>query len=318
MKSFKPFPFLQNPHFQTILGAYFWNVDNPLSKTEHVPLPDGDVLAIEISTPPNWQESSPTILMVHGLGGSHESPYLKRLAHKCMAHNIRAVRINLRGCGTGQGLSHKAYHAGVSFDIFEVIEYLKKQSPNSPMTLVGFSLGGNIVLKLAGEKSDLGIHLEKVIGVCPSVSLEDTSLRFHKWPNRFYERKFLKFLKNIVSCESQLFSKNLKETLFSCSSLYEFDDQFTAPFWGYKSAKDYYTQCSSKPLIPNIKLPCHILFAGDDPLIDANALNDTKLPSNIELKITKHGGHMGFLGHPKQSSFRWMDDQIFNWAIAPN
>lgn len=314
MHSFRPFPFLKNPHLQTVLSTYSGKETAPPSFTQFISLSDGDVLVAEVSRAKDWTEENQTVLLVHGLAGSSESSYLIRLTHKFLAENKQIVRLNLRGSGKGEGLAHKPYHAGLSGDLYEVIKILNQSHPKSPLILIGFSLGGNMALKLAGEFLNLEPLLKKVIAICPPISLEDSARRFQERSNYFYQRSFLKYLRNIVRSKKQKFSQSLNQALLKCSSLYEFDNLFTAPFWGFENAKDYYNRCSSKAFISKITLPCHILFAKDDPLVNSNSLNEETLSSNIDLLITPYGGHMGFLGHPKYGAFRWMDEQILKWS----
>ncbi len=311
--SFVPHPFLKNTHLQTIIGNYYGDVEDPLSQRELITLPDGDQISLEISTPDQWTQSCPTVLLVRGLGGSHDSTYLKRITHLVVEKGARAVRMNLRGCGSGKGLAKRGYHGGVSEDLKEVIHRVYEKYPLSPLSLVGFSLGGNITLKLLGEDTTINSYLEKAIAVCPAICLEDSSRRFQKRSNSFYQKSFLRGLTNMVKEQKEMFPDGLLESLESCKSLYEFDELFTAPHYGFENAKDYYTKCSAKDLIPNITLKTHILFAKDDPLVNGTLLDPKDLPDNIELIITEKGGHMGFLGHPKKSLFRWMDHQIMTW-----
>lgn len=312
-RDFHPYPYLSSPHLQSIFGYYFASVDNPESTTHLVHLEDGDQIALEISTPENWTPRSPTVLMVHGLGGSHESTYLKRLAQLTLEKGARAIRMNLRGCGTGKGFAKKGYHGGLSQDLKEVIVKLYEAHPLSPLSLVGFSLSGNTTLKLLGEDPHIHHYLERAVAVCPAISLEESSLRFKSFPNTMYQRSFLKTLVQTVKEQENEFPDGLLTSLQKCRSLYEFDELFTAPFWGFSDAKDYYTKSSSCHLIPNIKLNTHILFAADDPLIHFSHLDLQAIPSHVEVVITKHGGHMGFVGHPKKGPVRWMDHQIIHW-----
>ncbi len=311
--SFIPHPLMKNGHLQTIIGNYYGQVEAPHSQRELVTLPDGDQISLEISTPNEWTQSCPTILMLHGLGGSHDSTYLKRLTHLVIEKGARAVRMNLRGCGSGKGLAKRGYHGGVSEDLKEVILTLNEKSPESPLSLVGFSLGGNVALKLLGEDTTIDSYLEKAIAVCPAISLEDSAIRFQKFSNSFYQRSFLRGLTDMVKEQKEMFPDELLQSLEHCKSLYEFDEIFTAPYYGFENVKDYYAKCSSKDLIPNITLKTHLLFAKDDPLVNGSLLSSEDLPDNIELIITKRGGHMGFLGNPKKSHFRWMDNQILTW-----
>jgi predicted alpha/beta-fold hydrolase len=173
IQAFRPLPFLANPHVQTFIAAKLYLASEPPSVTHYVSLPDGDCLALEVSTPAAWQPQHRTVVLLHGLCGCHGSPYMQRLAWKLWRRGIRAVRMNMRGCGSGQGLARQAYHSGRSADVLAVLEFLQQQtSPCVPMTLVGFSLGGNVVLKLAGELADnASQYLQQVIAVCPPADL---------------------------------------------------------------------------------------------------------------------------------------------------
>jgi uncharacterized protein len=139
-------PLLTDPHLQTIVAAKVTFAREPLSTTCLVELPDGDRIALEVSTPTGWQPDDPTVVMLHGLCGCHRSPYMQRLARKLWRSGLRAVRMNLRGCGSGRGLARYPYHSGRSADVLAVLENLLQTTPQSPVTLIGFSLGGNIVL----------------------------------------------------------------------------------------------------------------------------------------------------------------------------
>jgi predicted alpha/beta-fold hydrolase len=146
LQAFRPFPCLTHPHLQTIVAAELTWSREPPSSTHFVELSDGDTIALEVSTPRAWQPNDPTAVLLHGLCGCHRSPYMQRLADKLWRSGLRAVRMNLRGCGSGRGLARYPYHSGRSADVLAVLERLLQTTPQSPVTLIGFSLGGNIVL----------------------------------------------------------------------------------------------------------------------------------------------------------------------------
>src|SRR5579872_5882281 len=148
---FEPFPYLENPHHQTVIGGLFNFPTEPPSQQKILALEDGDKISLEITSPEGWKPTDPTVILLHGLCGSHQSPNLVRMAKKLEPLGIRVIRYNMRGCGSGRGLARQVYHSGRSDDIFEVLKLLKQEWPDSPFLLIGFSLGGNIVLKLAGE-----------------------------------------------------------------------------------------------------------------------------------------------------------------------
>lgn len=313
--NFEPFPLMSNPHFQTVIGSYL-NFDlAPLSKTEKVSLPDGDKISLEITTPLEWKEGDHTVMLVHGLCGSHESGYLVRMARKLYAKGIRAVRFNMRGCGSGIGDAREIYHSGRSDDVLEALAFIKKKTPRSPITLIGFSLGGNIVLKLAGELNvNASKYLHQVIAVCPPIHLQKSVMRLDHRMNRFYQRYFLKNLVTDMELRHSLFPDLSLPVLPKELTFYDFDQLYVAPQSGFKSAVDYYTKSSSSQFIPHITVPCRILFAKDDPIVYTADVQDVYTPSNISLYSTERGGHMGFLGRPfGERGLHWMDHLLIEW-----
>src|SRR5262245_47146822 len=150
-RDFRPLPLLGNPHLQTLLANLVPAPCLPPAAERHVvELPDGDRLVLHDSTPAGWRPGDPVALLVHGLGGCHRSPYLVRSARRLVRHGWRAVRMDLRGCGHGFALARKLYNGGCSADIRAAADSLRGRAPGSPLALVGFSLGGNIVLNTAG------------------------------------------------------------------------------------------------------------------------------------------------------------------------
>ena len=317
--SFSPFPLLRGPHLQTIAAAKLrlWRREPP-GAVRVVPLPDGDRIALVVSTPPQWRPDDPSILLLHGLCGCHQSSYMMRMALKLWRRGIRAIRMNMRGCGAGVGLARQPYHSGRSADVLAVLEDLQRQWPHSPVTLLGFSLGGNVMLKFAGE---LGRRAEtfctQIIAVCPPADLAACSRLLSQPSNRLYERYFMRRLLAAVAERHRLFPDLPPVTLPDRLSLYQFDNLFTAPQCGFADADDYYARSSAAPWVPHITLPCRILFAGDDPVIDATVFDGAALPANVEVVRTPQGGHMGFLGCPgRPGGYRWMDACLLDWIGA--
>lgn len=313
--NFEPFPFFKDPHYQAIVNSFFTFTFEPKSSQKLVRLEDGDQISLEVTTPSSWRKTDPTVVLVHGLCGSHKSPNLVRMAKRLESLGIRAVRFNMRGCGSGKGLARKIYHSGRSEDLFTAIAELKKEAPQSPITLVGFSLGGNISLKLAGELQAVGSRfLEQVIAVSPPVDLYSSVQLLGKEENGIYERYFYKLLrqdvhdlqKNFPDLPAVQLPKNLK--------LYEFDRIYTAPKCGFANAEIYYHRCSSLGVIPEIEIPCRILLAEDDPIVSSKSLDHLRLASHIELYKTKKGGHMGYVGNPMENGgFYWLDSLLLDW-----
>jgi predicted alpha/beta-fold hydrolase len=303
---FQPLLGISSRHLQTIIPAYRSPGKPPLSTIKRVPLERSDQLACEISQPSSWSPSSKTVVLVHGLGGSASSGYMIRMARKLYAQGIKVVRVNSRGCGEGKGLSSRPYYAGASHDLLLVISSLKNAAPSSPIVLIGFSLGGNIALKLAGELGEPGrALLSHVIAVCAPLDLEDTVKRISAKKHALYHAYYLKN-----------FSRQITQWIdHKVHSLYELDDTVIAPAWGYKNAEEYYEKCSSLRFLKTIQVRTDLLFAEDDPFIDFSLINGIELPKAVHVWTTRHGGHMGFIGKtaPEHYGF-WLDQLLLDWV----
>jgi len=312
---FEPFSIFSDPNHQTILSSYLNFLWEPPSERKAVTLPDGDKIMIEITTPKTWKPNDLTVVLVHGLCGSHRSPNLVRMVKRLEPLGIRGVRYNMRGCGSGRGYAKNIYHSGRSEDLFEVLKVLKKEHPESPIVLIGFSLGGNIVLKLVGEMNVIGSkYLKSVIAVSPPVDLYSSVQMLGDERNGLYERYFYKLLRSDVHYRHKKFKDLPRVHLPRNLKLYEFDQLYTAPFCGFKNAIDYYNKCSAAHVVEDIDIPCRILLSEDDPIIASSSLDRYTLPSNINVFKTKKGGHMGYLGSPRsEKGFYWLDSLLIDW-----
>lgn len=302
--NFQPFPFLSSGHFQTVLSVYRSSGSSPPSHSWRIDIGNGDQLSCEISKPSYWTDKDRTIVLIHGLGGSHSSVYMIRLARKFYGLGYKVVRINLRGCGSGEGLSKLPYHAGNSQDVLKVLKALKDESPHSPITLIGFSLGGNIVLKLAGElEAEAESLLHTCISICPPVDLVETIALIERKRYRLYHSYYLQKM-----CEQARPWVNKKYR-----TMREFDNGVTAPLWNFKDANDYYVSCSSLQFLKKIQVNTHILLAEDDPFIPCHILNNMALPEPLHVWQSSYGGHLGFIGKTKEHGTCWLDYLLHNW-----
>lgn len=316
---FNPLPLLSSSHIQTILASLFKPIKRPESEVLEVFLPDGDVICCELSNPPHCKSDQKIIILIHGLGGSHQSGYMIRMTNRFLKKGYRVVRINLRGCGSGEGRSRLLYHGGISADVLAVLEALRATFPFAPLHLIGYSLGGNITLKLAGELShNASSLLKQVIAICPPIDLATSTRQLSLPKNRIYSQYFRRrLLQQVESC-IKAFPDIERPVLPEFFNLEEFDEKFTAIQWGFKNAADYYEKSSSGPLLPEIKVPCHILFAVDDPIIDHRVTANYSLPANIQVWKCNKGGHMGFLGLARNGKgVRWLDHQVMHWVENP-
>lgn len=308
---FKPLPLFRSGHRQTILGYLLRKWQRPLPAQLHrLPLSDGDLLEIHDTIPNNWKEGSPVILIVHGLGGCHTSGSVLRLAWECYRQNWRIIRINMRGSGGSMPGNKKPYHAGCSDDIRQVLELVTTWTKRSLFGLVGLSLGGNVVLKLAGEIQQQAFPmLRKIVSVSPPVDLERSSQMLAQPGNAVYEKRFVKELVEMAQERAKLHSQELPPFPEGLK-LREFDDIYTAPRSGYDGVADYYHRASSKLHLRTIEIPTHIISAVDDPMIDAKAIEEAERSPVVTLQLTQYGGHLGFISSPRRAGLCWLEQQV--------
>jgi hypothetical protein len=314
--AFRPLPLLGNPHVQTVLGNLFPGPALPGSASiHHVGLPDGDRLLIYDTAPARWRLGQPIAVLVHGLGGCHRSPVVLRMARLLLREGVRVVRLDLRSCGRGIALARRPYNAGSSADVRAVLEIVARWSPDSPLWLMGFSLGGNIVLKLAGEAVANSLpNLARVVAVAPPIDLERCSDLLQRPQNRFYERHFLRELLALVRRRQRFFPDLPRVRFPQPLTLQTYDDVYTAPLSGYAGVADYYRRASSGPLIPDIRVPTLILTARDDPFIAVEPFEELSPPGHIEVRIVDRGGHLGFLGWDGSGGIRWAERRVLEWT----
>jgi predicted alpha/beta-fold hydrolase len=244
---------------------------------------------------------------------------MQRISHKLGERGVRAFRMDLRGCGAGEGLARLPYHSGRSEDARAALEFIAGVAPQSPVTLVGFSLGGNIALKLAGEMGNRPCaHWDSVMAVCPPVDLAACSRQIQKRPNTLYDRYFVaRLVEQLESRRQHLPTEHARPFDRPPRTLWDFDNQFTAVVCQFGTADDYYARASSLPLLTDIRRPTLILSAADDPMIPPLALRTAKLPPAVRLLMTERGGHLGFVGRRGvDADRRWMDWRVVDWVTS--
>jgi len=303
--SFKPVQGFASPHIQTILPVILTKGGTePPSAPFFVQLSDGDSLYCKMSTPACWTPLHKTVLLLHGLGGSDSSAYMIRLARKMYLAGHRVVRVNLRGSGQGVHYARRPYNGGTSADILDVVQTMKKQTPHSPLILIGYSLGGNILLKLLGELGEKGTELvEKGIAVCPPIDLARTMELLCQGTNQIYHRYYVKGLRLLGAP----WLKN--QTIHS---IVEFDTHVTAPQWGFRDAHDYYAQCSGILFLSKIRTKCELILSMDDPFVDYRPVMDLAVNTDVNIWLSRYGGHMGFWGWAGlEHGWNWLDGLLF-------
>lgn len=280
---------------------------------------DGDRLVIHDDCPKKWITGDRIAIQIHGLLSDHSSSYMVRVSDKLRRHGIRTIRVDLRGFGDSTLISRSHINGGCSPDLQSVIDHVHRLSPISKISLIGFSIGGNIVLKTIGQwGSEFPRHVDSAIAVSPPIDLNYTMQNLRSFGNRVYERYMMAKLTKTLAFRRKHVA-GLVDTGINPipQRLLEFDDKFTAPIWGFKSAADYYEQCSSARLLSEIKIPTVILTSRDDPVVPFDMLANTPVSNHVDLVSTRVGGHLGFLSRGIRDPDRyWMDWRISQWIAA--
>jgi len=264
----------------------------------------------------------PTLILIHGLEGSSESMYILGLAEKALDVGVNVVRLNLRNCGGTLHLTPTLYNAGLSADVLKVIEVLTYHHQLRDLFLIGFSLGGNLVLKASAELEAKEGNVSGVVAISPAIELETCVRSMEKGFNRLYELRFLWSLKRKILAKNKLFPNRFPiSKLPGINTLREFDDTFTAPDGGYGRAENYYRVASSRPLLRSIRIPALIIAAKDDPLVPFSVFEGTETDF-VKVLSPEHGGHAAFIQDIKQQpnaqsrlDYFWVDHQIINFCI---
>jgi predicted alpha/beta-fold hydrolase len=315
--NFEPHPWLRGRHAQTIVARFWGGVRDTLPETAHeVELPDGDRLVL-LESVPQRPSIAPVALLVHGLAGDAAAPYMLRLGIRLFQRGVRVIRLNLRGAGTGFGLARNIYHAGRSDDIRHVVEWLTPQLGGAPIALLGFSLGANLVLKLAAESADRPMPgVACVLAANPPIDLKVCALEMQKPVNRFYDLNFARWLRAMTRKLHTRFPELGEPDLDGVWTVYDFDDRYTAPRSGFESADDYYSRCSLVSSLERIPIPGLIVHAMDDPVIPHEPFLRAIRPPHLALELVKHGGHLGYLSRDRwQGDHRWLDSRLERWLL---
>lgn len=304
--AFQPRSWLSNGHLQTIVGNFLRREDAlPPCTSELVEVVPATLQQIssQVLCQCHWQPDAVraerlTVIVLHGLEGSSSSQYVTGNANKMWRAGFNIVRMNMRNCGGTEALSPTLYHSGLSGDVGAVLTTLGERFGLERFALCGYSMGGNLVLKLAGELGASDPRLLAVTAVSPALDLGASASALHDRANRIYEQRFLSGLARRFRQKAALFP-----TLYDAAraqrlrSLIEFDDRITAHYAGFASAEDYYYRAAAARVLDRIAVPTLIVHALDDPFVrltdDSRALIHAN--PNICLVETEHGGHCAFL-----------------------
>ncbi|MBX3423515.1 MAG: alpha/beta fold hydrolase [Pirellulaceae bacterium] len=315
---YRPYFHLRSGHLQTVLAGLSQGTLPPRNAhTLTVSLPDGDQLVVHEELGAALPDAAPLAILVHGLGGDHSSPYLQRVAHDLRQRAMRVWRVDQRGCGQGFELAWRPANAGASHDLAAVVATARQRYPQSPISIVGFSLSGNIVLKLLGElaagRHELSLaeaRIQRALAVAPPINLHHCSDNMLRWSRWLYTRYYLRHL------EAQAHQKRQRWPQWSTlplepatKSILDFDARYTAPLSGFRDVNDYYEQSSSVQWLPQIQTPTEIILDRDDPIVTWKSHLDARFdPQYVCWTHTRYGGHMGYFGVDDRGRLlRWIE-----------
>lgn len=316
---FNPHPYFRGGHAQTLAGAFLpWPYETYRAIQHSLPLDDGDTLILHEDKPAELEADAPAVLLVHGLGGCHRSAYMRRLAQKLRDRGAWVWRLDLRGCGAGADLARSGTHCGRWNDVRKAIEFVSESIHEHSLHLVGFSLGGSHSLHVAADQGSTRIgNLSSLLAVCPPVDLRAVEKRLNEPTGRPYDRHFLKTMwREFCERAKRFHDAPWIEVARVPRRVREFDEQVTAPLAGYRDADDYYTRTSVGPRLGEIRIPTRIITAADDPIVPAEPLVYHARATRVEVQVTKHGGHLGFVGRRgADPDRRWIDWRVIEWVL---
>jgi predicted alpha/beta-fold hydrolase len=321
LTDFTPRKWLANGHLQTIVGNYLPRPRFTLESTaEAVEVDPSD--GSRVICHGHWHPGTDigdrlTIVLVHGLEGSSESRYMLGLASRAWNAGCNVVRMNMRNCNDSDALSPTLYHSALSGDVGAVVQHYTARFGLKRVALVGYSMGGNLVLKLAGEWQNRH-PLCAVAAVCPAVDLAAGADALHEPANRVYEWHFLRRLMKRYRRKAELFPAiYVKNGIGPVRSIREFDDKIVARYCGFKDADDYYYRAAAARVVDRIAVPSLILHAQDDPFIRLTPETRARIVANpnIHFVETNHGGHCAYLGVDPGDEIHWAEATVIRYLL---
>lgn len=308
---FKAAWWLRNPHLQTIWPVFMRRAQYPIEiERERIELPDGDFIDLD------WvgrSGSGPLVMLLHGFEGSIESHYAKGMLYRITQQGWRGLFMHFRGCSGEPNRLPRSYHSGETSDVAYITELIRKREGNPPRAMIGYSLGGNVLLKWLGETGEKN-PLAAAIAVSVPFELNKASRRIQRGLSRAYQWYFLKCLRERLSYKYQYVPNAPLDPsrLASVATIMEFDHQYTAPLHGFAGVDDYYARSSCRQYLKDIRVPTMIVHAKDDPFMYEDVIPEPhELSSSVQLRVTRSGGHVGFVKgkYPWRPEY-WLEECI--------
>lgn len=316
---FEPHPLLKNGHVMTIVSAFAQRrFDIPAAEARRFQVDPDSRLLGHCHWHPGKSKSTPVLVIVHGLEGSSDSNYSRGIAEKAFHQGFHVLRLNQRNCGGSEALTPTLYNSGMSGDYRAVFEELSSGDGFEQIFFVGYSMGGNLVTKMAGEFASAAPKgLRAVCAVCPALDLAVCADALERWDNYAYQRHFVSGLMSRYARKQQLFP-HLYSTngLPPIRTVRQFDDFIIAPRFGYRDAQDYYESVSAKRVAAQIRVPFLMITAQDDPFVPYASFLAAKISANpaIQFVASEHGGHCGFISKHSGAERFWAEQRIVEFC----
>lgn len=305
---FRPAWWLPGGHAQTLWASLARRHAKVKIQRERLELADGDFLDLDCTT----HRTGPIVLILHGLQGSSNSNYARGLMAACHAKGWRAIVMHFRSCSGEPNRLARAYHSGETGDLHTVIDLLHRREPDTRIGAVGYSLGGNVLLKWLGE-NPAAIPLSAAAAVSVPYELKTGARRLDAGFSKIYQQYLLNSLKKATARKKSLLTSKIDfQHSQSVTTIYHFDDSVTAPLHGFKDAEDYYARSSSRQYLKHICLPTLLLHAKDDPFMTMGVIpSHDELSAYTTLELSSSGGHVGFVsGHWPWSAKYWLEHRL--------
>lgn len=294
--TYTPKFYLKNGFISTVYSGLVRRVNGVGQTRERIALNDGDFIDLDWSF--SKEKTKKLIILLHGLEGNAQRPYMTGTAKLFNNNTVDAVCINFRGCSGVANLKYRSYHSGATDDLIEVIQHIISTKIYSEIYLKGFSLGGNVVLKYLGEGNPIPKQIKAAVAVSVPCYLKGSAKELHTFKNRLYHDRFKKHLIDRLKLKQKQFPNILsEEAIKSIKTLKDFDDVYTSKAHGFKDAFDYYETCSSLQFLKNINIPTLIINALNDSFLSPECypVKEAKHNPNLYLEMPKYGGHVGFI-----------------------
>ena len=296
-------PFLfKNGHLSTIYSGVIRKVNGVVQTREQVTLPDGDFLDLDWSY--TDEKSKKVVIVLHGLEGNAQRPYITGSVKQLTANGYDVCAVNFRGCSGIPNLLFRSYHSGATEDLNAVINHILKRNTYTEIYLHGFSLGGNLLLKYLGERSEIPKEIKGAIAVSVPCDLHSSLKQLLKPKNVLYAARFKKHLIEKLRIKQTLFPDKIADNeINQIKTLKDFDDIYTSKAHGFTDAIDYYTKSSCLQFLPNIQVPALIINSKNDSFLGSECypIKEAKANPNLYLEIPEYGGHVGFYGNDNTS-----------------